>query len=56
MNKCEWCSNLKDRPCHACQIRYDHKFCGEGHPNFKMLPYNYCPMCGRALNENNEGE
>ena len=46
---CEWCGNLQSRPCHACRINYDHMNCGEGHPKFQMLPYKYCPMCGREL-------
>lgn len=48
---CEWCGNLEERPCHACSIKYDHWRCGEGHPNFKMLPYKYCPECGKPLTE-----
>ena len=46
---CEWCGKLEERPCHACKINYDHFNCGEGHPNFQMLPYKYCPMCGRKF-------
>ena len=46
---CDWCNDLQSRPCHACSIGYDHFDCGKGHPRFKMLPYKYCPMCGRKL-------
>lgn len=46
---CEWCGDLANRPCHACKIKYDHYNCGEGHPNFQMLDYNFCPECGSDL-------
>lgn len=48
---CDWCGDLAKRPCHACKIKYDHYNCGEGHPNFQMLDYNFCPECGSDLRE-----
>ena len=46
---CDWCGDLANKPCHACKIKYDHYNCGEGHPNFQMLDYNFCPECGSDL-------
>ena len=46
---CKWCGDLANRPCHACKIKYDHYDCGEGHPRFQMIEYNFCPECGSDL-------